>query len=204
MTLEQDVATLMAAQPRSERKDLLDGHSHPSSPLRANVVIPQTILPYDGSAVALATPTATAAVVGLVFVKAAIVANRISWIPLNAGHSTAVERFALYRADGQLKLFDVTDAVGASTGERSVTFDAVFLSPGNYYIFFCLASGTTSPDVIVYNTGTTFAGGPTSAEADVQGDLTVTGGAAPDTFDPTAIWSVSDEDKTLAFKLDGQ
>ncbi len=206
MSLEQNVAALMAQMPRSGKRDLRDGHPHPSSPLRTDVLVPQTPLPHDGVNVATVTPTATAAAVGLVRVQSPIVAKRISYFPTGGGADPTVMRLALYREDGQLKLFDVTDGVDdAVSALRSITFDGVFLSPGNYYIFCCLSSGGAGPNIppiIVYNTGTAFAAIALSTALDIQGDLTVTGGVAPDTFDPTGL-SVG-ADRTIAFRLDGQ
>ena len=140
MSLEQDVAALMAQMPRSGKRDLLDGHPHPSSPLRADVLIPQTLLPYDGGTAQQGAPTTTNAFVGMVRIHSPIVAKRISYFPNGSGSNPAVVRLALYREDGQLKYFDVTDAVNNAAGAlRSVTFDGVFLSPGNYYILACLS-----------------------------------------------------------------
>ena len=203
MSLEGDVADLKAQMPRSVRRDLLDGHTHPSSPLRAKVLLPQTPLSFDGGTAATVTPTTTTAAVGLVRVDSAIVADRITYFPLGSGANPTSMRLALYREDGQLKHFDVTNAVNdAASGEQTETFEAVFLSPGNYYILCCVASGGLGPAVVVFNTGTAFVAGA-SGEPDIQGNLTVTAGAAPDTFDPTSL-SSGFEDKTIAFRLDGQ
>ena len=178
-----------------------NGRWEPTSILAA-VLLPQTPLSFDGGTAASAAPTTTSALVGLVRVHSPIVANRVTYFPIGSGSANAVMRLALYREDGGLKLFDVTNAVGdAASGEQTETFTAVFLPPGNYYIFACLASGTTSPAIIVFNTSTAFVAGA-SGEPDIQGDLTVTAGAAPATFDPTGL--TTGEDKTIAFRLDGQ
>ncbi len=203
MTLEQDVAALIAQMPRSGAKDLLDGHKHPSSPLRAKVLTPKTPLTYDGVNAQSTTPSTTAAIVGLVCLTSSIVANRITYFPTGSGADPTVMRLALYREDGQLKLFDVLNEVDdAASGEQTETFKAVFLSPGNYYIFCCVASGGVGPAIIVFNTGTAFVAGA-SGEPDIQGSFTVTSGVAPATFDPTAL-SSGFADKTIAFRLDGQ
>ncbi len=85
MTVEQDIADLRSQMPRSVRRDLSDGHSHPSSPLRAKVLIPQTLLSFDGGTAQTATPNTTTAIVGLVRLDSAIVANRITYFPLGSG-----------------------------------------------------------------------------------------------------------------------
>ncbi len=198
---EQRLATLGQLLPRGTRRDMEDGHTHTFGLRRARVLVPKTVQPFDGSTAATATPTTTSALVGLVELQSPIIADRITYFGNGGGSNPAVVRLALYNEDGKRKLRDVTDAVNnAAAAERSVTFARIHLPPGNYYILACLSSGATSPPFVVYNTSTVFTTGA-SGEPDIEGNLTITGGAAPATFDPTVL-SVA-ADRTAVFRLDG-
>ena len=179
---------------------LLRQHQMPDT--RVRLLIPKTPSFVDGSTATAATPTQTLAFVGLVELQAPILADRITYFPNGGGSDPAVVRLALYSEDGQQKLIDVTDAVANAAGAtRSITFTSVQLSLGNYYILACLSSGATSPALIVFTTGTAFSAGA-SGEPDVEGHITISGGVAPATFDPTTL-SAAHEDKTIVFRLDG-
>jgi len=169
-------------------------------PRRVRVLIPRTMLPFNGATATTATPTATNAFVGLVQILAPIIADRITYRPTANGSDPAVVRLALYNEDGTRRLINVTDGVDdAGSADRSVTFPRTHLKIGNYYIFACLSSGATSPPIITYNTADSLSTGA-SGELDLEGHITVTGGVAPETFDPTSITGAADE--TIAFRLD--
>ncbi len=169
----------------------------------AAVLIPQ---PLDavGGTLAGASLTTTTAQVYLVTVTAPINLDTITYdVSLGGANADNKVRIALYAEDGQTKLVDEIDAVGTATGLRVVTLGAdVLLHPGNYYVFVCFESGTgPGPAVIFYQTQGLFETGGAS-QPDLGGDLTVTAGAAPATFDPTAITTPTDT-KCVAFRFDG-
>lgn len=198
---DQRLAAVERLSPRPTSGRVGDGHDHTFGLRRAKVLVPKTLQSFDGSTAATFTPT-TSGMVGAVFLHAPIFADRITYFPNGGGSANAVIRIALYTEDGQRRLRNVTDAVGAAAaGERSITFGAIDLPPGNYYVFACLASGTTSPALVVYNTGTAFGAG-LSGEPDMEGRIVISGGNAPATFDPTAMPVVA-PDMTIVFRLDG-
>jgi len=130
--------------------------------------------------------------------------TRLSYRVTVAGaNADNVMRFAIYSEDGQQKFLDVTHAVGTGTGEQTVTFAAVWLGPGNYYLLACLSSGTApGPTFICWTTDDTVFVAGAAGEPDVEGNHTVVGGAAPATFDPTAI-TTPFRNSTLYCRLDG-
>ena len=169
---------------------------------KARVLFPRAITPETG-ALAAQIPSAIEANVGAVVIECAIEANVFSYNASGAGSANAVTRFVLFSLDGATQLFNLTDAVGAATGVRTITISpVVFLFPGIYYIFDCLSSGTTSPLMSHWTTtnGPFNAGG--TGEPDIEGVLTITAGAAPTTLDPTALTTPA-VDRTLCFRLDG-
>ena len=168
---------------------------------KARVLIPQPLMPETGALTAQ-VPDATNANVGAVRIDAAIEVSLFSYRATVAGSANAVTRFALYSVDGATQFFNVTDAVGAGTGTREVTISpTVFLFPGIYYILDCLSSGTTSPQMSHWTTSDVLVTGGTG-EPDLEGLLTITGGAAPATIDPTALTTPA-SNRTLLFRLDG-
>jgi len=178
-----------------------DGGFKYMAPEKIRVLVPLPMNTMNGAGLSTSGASTTTAGLGLVNVPAPIEVNRISYNVTVAGSANAVMRFAIYSEDGQQKIIDVTDAVGAATGVRTFTFTAAWLGPGNYYILFCLSSGDTGPTVNTYTTRDEW---PTGAagEPDVEGNHTVVGGAAPATFDPTAI-TTPFRNSTLYCRLDG-
>ena len=189
------------------------GHTRPTwkdgdgdlyaAPREAMVVLPR---PLDGTGAIVSggTPlSASTSEVCIVNIPTPITIDELQW---NAGGGGAdadnVVRIAMYSEDGQTKIFDVTDALGTATGIRTVSVGPVFVAPGNYYVFICLSSGTEpGPTLDRYLTGGTFVAGG-AGENDLGGDLTISGGTAPTTFDPTAITTPGDS-RCVVLRFDG-
>ena len=169
---------------------------------KARMLIPLPFEPTTGAFTAQG-PSATEGNVGAVLIPCAIEASVFSYNATTAGTANAVTRFVLFSVDGATQLFNLTEAIGAATGVRTITISpVVFLFPGIYYIFDCLSSGTTAPGMSHWTTTNNpfIAGG--TGEPDLEGVLTITGGAAPTTLDPTALTTPA-VDRTLCFRLDG-
>ena len=169
---------------------------------KARMLIPLPFEPTTGAFTSQG-PSAIEANVGAVLIPCAIEANVFTYNVGTVGSANAVERFVLFSVDGATQLFNITDAVGAASGLRTITISpSVLIFPGIYYIFDCLSSGTTSPLTSHWTTtnGPFNAGG--TGEPDIEGVLTITGGAAPTTLDPTALTTPA-VDRTLCFRLDG-
>ncbi len=154
----------------------------------AAALVPQAV---DGSGglVAGTAVSTTSAFVGLITVTAPITLDTITYNAALAGANADNKvRIALYTEDGQTLLVDEVDSVGTATGLRVVTLGTdVLLHPGNYYAFMCYESGTgTGPTPTLMGTQAIFETGG-AGEPDLGGRLTVAGGVAPATFDPTAI-----------------
>lgn len=191
----------------------LNGHSRPfwkdqdgdlyAPPREAMVVIPRPVDETGAIAGGGTTLTTTNAEVQLVCISVPITIDELQYIVSDAGsNADNVVRLAMYSEDGQTRIFNVTDAVGTGTGTRTVSVTAVTIAPGNYYTFFCLSSGTVAgPALNRYTTNASFVTGG-AGENDLGGDLTITGGAAPSTFDPTAI-TTPGGGRGLVLRLDG-
>ena len=167
----------------------------------ARVAIPYPL--FTGGTATTSTPTTASGRIGAVVLTTALELDNITYNASIAGSANAVERIALYTMDGGTLLVNVTDAVGANTGERVVAVSpSVLLLPAMYYIFFCLSSGTTSPDVSTWaSTASIFLAGA-SGEPDIEGAIDITGGAAPTTFTVTAI-TTPGVNATLMSRWDG-
>ncbi len=190
----------------------LNGHHPPfwndedgdlySAPREAVVLTPQ---PVDGTGATITggTLVTTSASVYLIHVPTPITVNVLSYnVGTGGSNADNVVRVALYSEDGQTRIINVTDAVGTASGVRTISVTATVLAPGNYYIFICMSSGTVAGPAPTYlNTQGLFETGGAS-EPDLGGALTVTGGAAPATFDPTAVTTPTDS-VCLATRLDG-
>jgi len=137
--------------------------------------------------------TTTEARVGLFEIPADINVARASVVVQAAGGAGATVTFAVYTMDGQTKLIDVQiPADSTSAAASTVTLTPVFLDAGYYYILVCRgdAAGGTDPTLHFYSTiaATNYpSGGPAAGLVDAMGTLAVTAGAAPATFDPTAL-----------------
>ena len=176
--------------------------SAPEGKLRVTFPVPVNFP--SGATVTSAALSTTSAMVHLVCLHGSILASRLTYNVVGAGaNADNVVRVAIYSEDGKRRVVNVTDAVGVGTGQRTVTFTPVLLEQGNYYVMICLASGTgAGPTVSVLATLNFGITGPVATEPDVSGDLTITGGAAPATFNPTAITTPAD-DRCVALRLDG-
>jgi len=170
---------------------------------KIRMCIPKPMLYTSGSGAGFGASTTTAAV-GLVNIPAPMEITRLSYRVTVAGaNADNTMRFAIYSEDGQQKLLDVTHNVGTATGEQTVTFAAIWLGPGNYYLLACMASGTgAGPTFACWTTDDTVFVAGAGGEPDIEGNHTVVGGAAPATFDPTAI-TTPFRNSTLYCRLDG-
>jgi len=161
-----------------------------SGTMRARTLTPKAVSGMIGGAATAVLPTTTSSFVGLVTLECAISVKTLSYsVSADAVGAGQVVRLAVYDESGQNKLIDVTDAVGTNTGVRDVTVSpSVVLPAGNYYFFICSSvnAATTNSTVKLQSTESTFITGAAS-EPDLEGALTISGGTAPATFDPTAI-----------------
>jgi len=113
----------------------------------------------------------------------------------------------LYSEDGQTQLFSVTTAT-INGGELVTTaVGAVVLNPGIYYLMFN-TNGTADVTLAAFQLITGAAAfsttlgilGDVASEPDYRGQLAISAGTPPATFDPTAL---SDQNhKSIIFRLD--
>jgi hypothetical protein len=111
-------------------------------------------------------------------------------------------KVAIYSESGQTKIAEATSASIGSTGVQNVTFTAVTLAAGRYYIA-TIPVGTTNLDIRHYVINSSTGYDPLidlAGEPVVAGTLTVTANTMPTTFDPTAI--TYDPAKSIIFRLD--
>jgi len=159
----------------------------------------------DLHVIAPAATTLTSARVGALVLPQAIVVRKLTYRHNGGGTANAVLRFAFYNMKADRIVFNVTDAVGSqAAANRTITLNPpVTLPAGVYHALVCLSSGTTAPPVFTWETySATLFPAPSGSEWDVEGVLTVTGGAAPTSFDPRAL-TTPGEDATLVCRLDG-
>ena len=163
------------------------------------------LMPFPSSfsnAIGSNTVTATSANVGQLIFPCPIDVLSFSYNIGGAGNADSVMRFSLYTVDGATQIFNVTDASAAATGVRTVSISPnQYLAAGPYYMLYCLSSGSTAPAISIHGTNGAFATGA-SGQPDLEGVLTVSGGAAPATIDPTALTTPGSE-RTLWCRFDG-
>jgi len=156
-------------------------------------MIPEPVEPVTGvsAGVALAANNTTAHL-GVVRIPRPITTTRILYnISAAGGGATSAVRITLYSEDGQTIIFNVTDVCGANTGIRPIDIAAT-IEAGNYILLICHSVYNTSAKVItrfVYDV--TFCSADYAGYADLSGTLTIAGGAAPATIDPTAFTTVA-------------
>jgi hypothetical protein len=156
-------------------------------------LIPLPVEPIVGASagVALAANNTTAHL-GVVYIPRPLTLDFIQYNVSGAsGGAPSVVRIALYTEDGQTQIFNVTDAVGANTGIRTVAMTDVAIEAGNYILFICHSTYDTSGKLITRFTYDTTLQTHVAAEPDLSGTLTIAGGAAPATIDPTAFTTVA-------------
>lgn len=124
--------------------------------------------------------------IGRFSIRERLVFRKWSYVVGVAGSADAVLRFAIYSGDGQTKLLDATHAVGSATGPQTVDEgggNEVTLEPGDYYVFVCMSSGTTGPQLKEWSTTTQdlLNQNVPSGEPVFEGTVSVTSGAAPAT-----------------------
>jgi len=151
-------------------------------------------------------PSATAARVGRIILDQPINAIQFTYRHNGAGSGSPVLRFALYNESGSQRLFNKThDASGAAFIYAVSLGTHLWLPAGHYYLLCCLSSGTTSPAVSTWATVApgTIGAAPDANTPDLEGTRTISGGAAPATFDPAAITTPT-ESQTPVIRLDGR
>jgi hypothetical protein len=149
-----------------------------------------TILPiHVGSSLFSITPTTILATVVLWMMYDTFTTTRATINLPGAGVGVGkTVRLALYDFAGTKLLDQVFSA--ATSGEKSVTFSALTLTPGYYYALICRADAVGGTDLAVT---AKFAWGfnpptPVSASFNVwAGTVVVVAGVAPSPLDPTAI-----------------
>jgi len=163
-----------------------------SMSLRARSMWPLPItLTYSTSNVALASNDTTAHV-GFVNVPFPIKVNKILfWISAAAGGATSAVRIAVYSENGQQKYIDATLVVGTTHDLETIDITDTTLAPGIYLVLICHSVyATSAPSITRYTYDTTLTA-HIAGEPDWSGTLTIAGGAAPATIDPTALTTVA-------------
>jgi hypothetical protein len=171
--------------------------------LRARTIYPMPLtLPTATASTALPANN-TSAFVSHAEIAFPIRVNQILYNVSGAGNAANVIRIAVYSENGTQKYIDVTDAVGAATGVRTIDITDTTLAPGNYLFLICHSTfSTTACSVTTYTCDTT-ATAHIASEPDLGGTLTISGGAAPATIDPTALTTVAPSNKLPVIRLLG-
>ena len=157
---------------------------------------PLPVCPIVTTSIGAALPSNnTTANVGAVMLPSPITVNKILYNVSGAGNAADVVRIVIYSEDGQTKYYDVTDAVGAATGVRTIDVTDLQLDAGNYYSLIGHGTYLTTPvSVTVWRYDTTL-NAHIAGEPDLSGTLTVAAmtTTAPATIDPTALTTVASE-----------
>jgi len=135
----------------------------------------------------------TSANVGVIQVPKPIVVAKIMYYINSGGGATSAIRIALYSEDGQTKYWDSpVDVCGAGTGVRTITLASpVALRAGNYIILICHSVYATSAKNINVHSCNIDYYPHIANEPDLEGVLTIVGGAAPATIDPVNFTACS-------------
>ncbi len=149
-------------------------------------------------------PTQTSAFVFQVYLVAPIHVTGFMYNITSGGANADNEmRIAIYTHDGADKIMDHVDTVGTATGTRNMDVTDFWMWPGHYYVFVCQKTGTGAGSTVsLWTSNNIFISGAGLSGADVGGNLTITGGAADATIDPTAITTPGD-DKAIVLRLFG-
>ncbi len=120
-----------------------------------------------------------------------------------AGSGDCVMSIGIFSGDGQTQYLDKDHSVAASTGVINVTFTAITLPPGDYYVMVTMSSGGTGSKLKMWNSAPQdlINAATPASEPVYEGTYVVTAGAIPATFDPAADLSAA-EDLTLFLRLD--
>lgn len=150
----------------------------------AVTLIPQPNFQTAGTVTGKIQNTNTIADVGQVVIPVGITVNTIS-INVSAVVVAGTVKLGVYSEDAQTKLIDVTTATISATGVLSTALGApVVLNPGVYYLAI-VPVGTTTLTVSGWTTvSTTGLVGGVTAEPILEGQLTVSAGTLPASFNP--------------------
>jgi hypothetical protein len=171
--------------------------------LRARTIYPMPLTLPTATANTALPANNTSAFVSHAEIAFPIKVNKILYNVSGAGNAANVIRIAIYSENGTQKYIDVTDAVGAATGVRTIDITDTTLAPGNYLFLICHSTfSTTACSVTTYTCDTT-ATAHIASEPDLGGTLTISGGAAPATIDPTALTTVAPSNKLPVIRLLG-
>jgi hypothetical protein len=150
--------------------------------------------------------------VGLSILRRSIHVGRVGVSEISGSTDNPREvRVAVYSLDGQTKHIDqvITVAVAGGNGQRTATLSpVVFLPADYYYLFYCRNDAGASQMALHHCNHKTGTGagaaelrdGPAGSQPDLYGSITISGGVAPSTFDPTAI-TVPDADTRFGTPL---
>ncbi len=130
--------------------------------------------------------------------------TKLSYIVGNPGSANAILSIGIFSQDGQTQYMDEDDAVADGNGPQTFTFSAVTLPPGDYYVMVTLSSGTTGPQLKMWDDAAQdlITTNSPASEPVYEGTYVVTAGAIPATFDPDADLTAAVE-KTLFLRMDG-
>lgn len=135
--------------------------------------------------------------VGLIFIPATIVVNKLS-IRVVASGVDGTLKIALFSLDGQTRHINIeTGTITAAGYIESTATTGESITPGYYYIG-VLANGTANIEVQIWGNGD-YLNNPTS-EPIWEGTLTVTASTMPATITPGSITAAGRH--TLMFRLD--
>jgi hypothetical protein len=171
--------------------------------LRARTIYPLPVLRASATASTALPANNTSAFVSHAMIPFPIRVNKILYNVSAAGNAANVIRIAIYSENGTQKYVDVTDAVGAATGVRTIDITDITFAPGNYLFFICHSAFSTTASSVTTYTCDTIATTHIAGEPDLGGTLTIVGGAAPATIDPTALTTVAPSNKMPVIRLLG-
>jgi hypothetical protein len=157
-------------------------------------MLPEPVEVVVGASTSVALPANnTTAHLGVIGVTRPVIIKSIQYnISAAGGGATSTIRIALYTEDGQTKLIDVVDACGANVGVRTVDVNPdLAIEAGNYIVLICHGVYNTSAKAVTRYAYDTTLQAHVAAEPDLSGTLTIAGGAAPATIDPTAFTTVA-------------
>ncbi len=163
----------------------------------ATFMVPAPIQYSTIDAGAIAASTNTTMTVGSVYVPFGITVNKISIKAVVVGGAGTLD-IGVYSEDGQTKEIDVTTASISGAGVVTTAVSAVQILSGIHYIA-VVPNGSANVTLLSWETSDN-SYQEVSSEITIEGTETVSAGALPATFDPTAITAA--DSSTLYCRFD--
>jgi len=143
----------------------------------------------------------TTAYFGQIFIPSAITVNKASFY-ISAYTTEGTIDVGFYSESGDSKLFEFTSDAITGTGVKTKAIASQVIPAGWYYIGFVINAGafTVGINQIDNNGPASLFDGEIASEPIWSGNMSVTAGTLPSTFDPTALTAAINN--TLAMRLD--